>query len=401
MFASDRQFRWVVVAYTLLMQAVSVGVLIYCFALFALPWLEEFDAPRRDVMLAISLLQVGMGVVSPFVGRAMDALPMRVLVAAGAVSMALGLWLASQAHSLWHILAIYALLFPPAMAMTGTLASQTLVARWFHDRRGLAIGVSATGTNLGGMVFPFLVAMWLVDLGWRETLVWLAGLSLVLVIPLGWLVLARTPQRRVVTGAGGVPVAPARPLATRDILATRRFWIPVAGILPLQTAFGAVQFNLGAYVTDLGMGADRAADLIALCSLCMILGKFLFGGLGDRIDHRRLYWLAAASMSAGLLLLRGTPDAAVLTLAVICVGLAGGGILPMLGLVISARFGVESFGRVMGLLMLTITLGAVGPIIAGWVYDTRGSYDAAFLLFFTLFLPGALLMRLLPPPGAG
>jgi MFS family permease len=397
-FAGDRQFRWVVVAYTLLMQAVSVGVLVYCFALFALPWLEEFDAARRDVMLAISLLQVGMGVVSPFVGRAMDALPMRVLVAAGAVSMALGLWLASHAQALWHVLAIYALLFPPAMAMTGTLASQTLVARWFHDRRGLAIGISATGTNLGGMVFPFLVAVWLVDLGWRETLVWLAGMSLVLVIPLGWLVLARTPHRPVVAGASGITVEPARPLSTRDILATRRFWIPVAGILPLQTAFGAVQFNLGAYVTDLGMGSDRAADLIALCSLCMILGKFLFGGLGDRIDHRRLYWLAAVSMSAGLLLLRGTPESAVLTLAVVFVGLAGGGILPMLGLMISARFGVESFGRVMGLLMLTITLGAVGPIIAGWVYDVRGSYDAAFLLFFGLFLPGALLMRLLPQP---
>lgn len=393
-FGSDRQFRWVVVAYTLLMQAVSVGVLIYCFALFALPWLEEFDAPRRDVMLAVSLLQIGMGVVSPFVGRAMDTLPMRVLVVAGACSLALGLWLASLAQSLWHVLLVYALLFPPAMAMTGTLASQTLVARWFCDRRGLAIGVSATGTNLGGMVFPFLVAMWLVDLGWRDTLAWLSVLSLVLVIPLGWLVLARSPVAPA-AAAGAVPEAAIR---TREVLTTRRFWIPVAGILPLQMAFGAVQFNLGAYVTDLGMSADRAANLIALGSLCMILGKFLFGGLGDRIDHRRLYWLAAASMSVGLVLLLGTPSAQVLTLAVVCVGLAGGGILPMLGLLISARFPVAAFGRVMGLLMLTITLGAAGPIIAGWVYDVRGSYDGAFLLFFAAFLPGAWLMRALPPP---
>jgi hypothetical protein len=82
MIESDRGYRWLVVAYTLLMQAVTVGVLIYCFALFALPWLAEFEAPRRDVMVAISLLLVGMGVVSPFAGRAMDVLPMRVLVTA-------------------------------------------------------------------------------------------------------------------------------------------------------------------------------------------------------------------------------------------------------------------------------------------------------------------------------
>jgi MFS family permease len=221
MIESDRGYRWLVVAYTLLMQAVTVGVLIYCFALFALPWLAEFEAPRRDVMVAISLLQVGMGVVSPFAGRAMDVLPMRVLVTAGALSMALGLWLASHAQALWQILLIYALLFPPALALTGTLASQTLVARWFRDRRGLAIGISATGTNLGGMVFPFLVAGWLVASGWRDTLVWLAVLGLLLVVPLGWLVLAREPRA---AAAGAAPtagqVAP-RVWRTSEILTTR------------------------------------------------------------------------------------------------------------------------------------------------------------------------------------
>lgn len=401
MIESDRGYRWLVVAYTLLMQAVTVGVLIYCFALFALPWLAEFEAPRRDVMVAISLLQVGMGVVSPFAGRAMDALPMRVLVTAGALSMAVGLWLASHAQALWQILLIYALLFPPALALTGTLASQTLVARWFRDRRGLAIGISATGTNLGGMVFPFLVAGWLVASGWRDTLVWLAVLGLLLVVPLGWLVLAREPRA---AAAGAAPAAghiAPRAWRTREILTTRLFWIPVAGMLPLQTAFGAVQFNLGAYAADAGYTSDQAANLIALCSLCMIGGKFLFGGLGDRLDHRWLYWLAAASMSLGLLLLRGAPALPLLTLAVACVGLAGGGILPMLGLVFGARFGVEAFGRVMGLVMLTITFGAVGPVAAGWVYDVTGSYDVAFLMFQGLFLPGVVLMRRLPPPGRG
>ncbi|MEQ8994084.1 MAG: MFS transporter [Pseudomonadales bacterium] len=401
MIESDRGYRWLVVAYTLLMQAVTVGVLIYCFALFALPWLAEFEAPRRDVMVAISLLQVGMGVVSPFAGRAMDALPMRVLVTAGALSMAVGLWLASHAQALWQILLIYALLFPPALALTGTLASQTLVARWFRDRRGLAIGISATGTNLGGMVFPFLVAGWLVASGWRDTLVWLAVLGLLLVVPLGGLVLAREPRAAAAGAAPAAGQVAPRAWRTREILTTRLFWIPVAGMLPLQTAFGAVQFNLGAYAADAGYTSDQAANLIALCSLCMIGGKFLFGGLGDRLDHRWLYWLAAASLSLGLLLLRGAPALPLLTLAVACVGLAGGGILPMLGLVFGARFGVEAFGRVMGLVMLTITFGAVGPVAAGWVYDVTGSYDVAFLMFVGLFLPGVVLMRRLPPPGRG
>ncbi len=396
---SDGHYRWLVVAYTLLMQAVTVGVLIYCFALFALPWLEEFSAPRRDVMLAISLLQIGMGVVSPFAGRAMDAVAMRWLVILGAVAMALGLWLAAHATALWHILLVYGLIFPVAMALTGTLAAQTLVARWFQDRRGLAIGISAMGTNLGGMILPFLVAAWLVSMGWRATLEWLGLLGIVLVVPLGWLILKREAPL-LAADAPGMDSLNLRQWRAGEILRSRLFWIPVIGMLPLQMAFGGVQFNLGAYAQDMGLTPADAANLIALCSLCMILGKFFFGSLGDRLDHRYLYWLAAGFMSAAMLILQGRPPVWLLTVGVICVGLAGGGILPMMGLVFGARFGLASFGRVMGLVMLTITFGAAGPLAAGWIHDATGSYDLAFLLFMGLFVPGVVLMKGLPAPGA-
>jgi MFS family permease len=391
------RYRWLVVAYTLLMQAVTVGTLIYCFALFVLPWLEAFDAPRRDVMLAVALLQVGMGLLSPFAGRAMDAVPMRRLLLIGVGAFAGGLWLVAHASALWQILLVYGLVFPFAMALSGTLASQTLVARWFRDKRGLAIGISAMGTNLGGMVLPLVVAGVLPDLGWRETLQWLGFVGLLLVAPLGWLVLGRVPAA---DGGGGADDSPAdlRQWSSREILGSRLFWIPVVAMLPLNTAFGAVQFNLGAYAQDLGLATERAANLIALCSLCMILGKLFFGGLGDRIDHRYLYWLAAASMSAAMLILQGEPAPWLVTVGVVCVGLAGGGILPMMGLIHGARFGLASFGRVMGLVMLTITFSAIGPLLAGWIFDVTGSYDTAFMLFLGLFAPGILLMKWLPAP---
>jgi MFS family permease len=394
----DGRYRWLVVAYTLLMQAVTVGVLIYCFALFVLPWLEAFDAPRRDIMLAVALLQVGMGLISPFAGRAMDGLPIRVLVLVGAGAFAVGLWCVAHASAFWQILLVYGLVFPLAMALTGTLAAQTLVARWFQDKRGLAIGISAMGTNVGGMILPFVVAGMLIDLGWRETLQWLAVMGLLLVAPLGWFVLGRQPGAGS-AGAAGAGMVDQRLWTSREILGSRLFWIPVIGMLPLNTAFGAVQFNLGAYVQDLGFEAGQAANLIALCSFCMILGKLFFGGLGDRLDHRYLYWVAAASMSAGMLILQGEPPLWLAALGVVCVGLAGGGILPMMGLVHGARFGLASFGRVMGLVMLTITFSSLGPLLAGWIFDATGSYDLAFMLFLGLFAPGIVLMRWLPAPG--
>ena len=382
------------VAYTLIIQAVSLGILIYCFALFAVPWLDEFNVPRTDVMLTGSLLQFGVGIFSPFAGRAMNRFSLRSIILLGLALMCVGLVLVSQARALWQIQLVYATVFPLAVALMGTLAAQTLITSWFSTRRGFAIGLSATGTNLGGILFPLLAAGWLALSGWRDTFVWLAVVSLVAVGPLTWLLLRRSPP--AVNAAQSADSVDGRLWSTRELLSTSMFWIPMLCILPLTFTFSAVQLNLGAYSRDLGFDGDTAAQLLALSSLFMILGKFFFGGLGDRIDHRKLYWVAASFMAIAMLILQGAPSLWVLAIGVTCVGLAGGGILPLMGLIFGARFGVVSFGHVMGFAMLGFTLGAAGPLMAGWVYDQTGSYDLAFLLFLVSFLPAVIAMRWLP-----
>jgi MFS family permease len=391
---TDSQYKWIVVAYTLIIQAVSLGILVYCFALFAVPWLDEFNAPRTSVMLTGSLLQFGVGVFSPFAGLAMDRFSLRSIILLGLALMVTGLILVSHAHSLWQIQLVYATIFPLAVTLMGPLASQTLITNWFSDKRGFAFGLSATGTNLGGIVFPLLAAGWLAWLGWRDTFIWLAVVSVVAVGPLTWLLLRRSPPA---TSAGqSADSVDGRFWSTRELLTTSMFWIPLLCLLPLTLTFGAVLLNLGAYSRDLGFDGDTTAQLLALSSLAMILGKFFFGGLGDRLDHRKLYWVAALFMATAMLILQGEPSIWVLAVGVVCVGLAGGGILPLMGLIFGARFGVASFGRVMGFAMLGFTVAATGPLLAGWVYDLTGSYDSAFLLFLASILPAVIAMRWLP-----
>jgi MFS family permease len=390
----DHTYRWVIVGLTLVIQAVSLGVLLYSFALFAVPWISEFGAARRDVMLIATVLQFGVGAFSPLVGRLMDRYPMRWIVLAGLVLLMLGLLLGSAATDLWQLIVLYSTVFPLSMSLMGTLASQTMITRWFDDRRGLAIGISATGTNLGGIVFPLLVGAWLVSQGWRETYLALAVVSLLAVGPLAWLVLAREPAPSSDTLE--VSATDGRLWTTREILGTRMFWLPVLCLLPMMVGFGAVQFNLGAYASDLGYDASVAARLLAVMSVCMIIGKFFFGSLGDRFDHRYLVWVALGFMTAAMLILQTEASIAALTVGVVFVGLSGGGVLPMLGLIFGSRFGVASFGRVMGLVMLSLTIGSFGPLIAGWIYDATGAYDAAFRLFLLLFLPATVAIRWLP-----
>ena len=57
-FIADQYYRWIIVLYGLLLQAISVGTVIYCFALFTLPWLEEFGSSRRALMLTIAFFTI-------------------------------------------------------------------------------------------------------------------------------------------------------------------------------------------------------------------------------------------------------------------------------------------------------------------------------------------------------
>jgi MFS family permease len=392
----DSYYRWIVVAYGVTLQAISVGTLIYCFTLFTLPWLEEFGSSRRDLMLTIALLQIGAGVMGPLAGRALDTFPLKWVILTGLACMVMGLLLAQRATALWHLWLVYATLMPITMTLTGTLAAQTLVSRWFTDNRGFALGISAIGTNVGGIILPILVSAWLLQVGWRDTLNNLMFLAVALVLPLTFLVLSRSPTPASNLESGGA--SDQRVWTTREILATSIFWIPFCGLAPLSMAFGTLQFNLGIIVRDIGLDTAVTGNLIALTSVCMVAGKLFFGIMGDRVDHRKLYWIANVATIIALLLVLYAQTLPVLVVATVATGISGGGILPLMGLMYSSRFGVASFGRVMGFGMLTIMAGAVSPIGAGWVYDLYGSYSIALVTLALIMLPAGIAMIWLRPP---
>ena len=394
----DSYYRWIVVAYGVTLQAISVGTLIYCFTLFTLPWLEEFGSSRRDLMLTIALLQFGAGVMGPLAGRALDTFPLKWVILTGLACMVMGLLLAQRATALWHLWLVYATLMPITMTLTGTLAAQTLVSRWFTDNRGFALGISAIGTNVGGIILPILVSAWLLQVGWRDTLNNLMFLAVALVLPLTFLVLSRSPTPASNLESGGA--SNQRVWTTREILTTSIFWIPFCGLAPLSMAFGTLQFNLGIIVRDIGLDTAVTGNLIALTSVCMVAGKLFFGIMGDRVDHRKLYWIANVATIIALLLVLYAQTLPVLVVATVATGISGGGILPLMGLMYSSRFGVASFGRVMGFGMLTIMAGAVSPIGAGWVYDLYGSYSVALITLALIMLPAGIAMIWLRPPEA-
>lgn len=392
-------YRWSIVALTLVNQALALGIMIYSFALFVVPWLDHFEIPRSQVMLAILAFQVTTGLLSPALGRIMDQYEMRRLVITGALSMGLGLAVLSQATQFWQIILIYSTLLPVGMLLCGTLASQTMVSKWFTGNRGLAIGLSSMGTSIGGLIIPMVVIALIVRYEWQGALLILSVVSTVILIPLNLIVLRfEPPLANQESKPRGNQFFDSRTWTSREILTSKAFWIPVIALIPINAAFVGVQFNLGAYMADLGHDQSIAAKLIAVTSLMMIAGKLFFGVMGDRIDHRKLYWIMASLLIVALVFYEGSPGKSDLVIAAGIQGFATGGVMPLMGIIYSARFGTLSFGRVLGYVNLVIMFGSFGSIFSGWVFDSTQSYDVAFWVFMILILPGMTIMFFLPPP---
>ncbi len=396
---------WNILAVGMLFQAITFGVGIYCFTFWVAPWSLEFGAGRGDVMMVFLAMQVSMGALAPFAGHAMDRLSIRVLICCGGACMALALVLAAIATALWQLVVLYGTLMTAGMLLAGPLAAQTLTARWFSRRRGLALGISTVGTSLGGLTLPPLLTAMQASMGWRDANVVLAIIVATAILPLVWWVIRSSPTEAGLadadelkpTGAATFSGGAEKIWTVVTVLREPAFWFMVVAFTLLVTAFGGAQQNLAPFALDRGIDASATAWLVSLMALTMAVVKVFFGALADRIDVRWLFMLAAGSLLVALTWMTTDPHHTEMALICVLLGVAAGAHLPLLASLVSHRFGVASFGRVMGLVGPFTTFGALGPWFAGYIRDETGSYTIAWLVFAGLVLPALISISRLKP----
>jgi len=400
-------YGWNIVGAGMTFQAVLFGLTFFSFIFWAPIWAQEFDAPLTQVMWANVGMMVAQGLISPFAGHFMDRLSIKWLITCGATSASLGFVAVSQATEVWHIILVYCTFIPLGVLLAGPLAAQTLVAKWFNGRRGFAIGLSTTGTSIGGFTLTMLVGVLFANMGWRTTHLVLAALILIIVIPVVWTFVANKPEDKGVEpdpepelheDAGPPHVFPT--WTTISILQERNFWAIILAFVPLMTAQGAIQANLAAFAIDIGTAQELTPQLISVMSLTMIGGKLFFGRQADYWDHRYLFIFAVVLIATVIFLMLSDPSFTLLLVTAGVLGVGTGAFLPMLGAIIASRFGPVGFGKVMGLLGPFTTLSALGTVFAADIYDRTGSFDQAWEIFLFATIPAVIaIMFLKPKPG--
>lgn len=399
--AAGMFFGWRVVAGSFVAMLLVMGFFTYSFTQFVAPLREEFGVGLQQVMYSLTLGTLLGLVVSPVSGILIDRMSIRVLMTGGSVIVAAGFWLMSRATSITEFNLVFAVTFSLGAAIVGVMAGSAVVTRWFVRSRGRALGITTIGTSVGGIVMPALTAWWLAESGWRGAMENLALVALFIVTPWIWLNVRNSPADLGLHPDGldepaesqGSAASPVATIGMADIVKRREFWLIAFSVGLLIAAFSATLANLSPFATELGASQAQASTLIILLAITGIIGKLLFGIASDRFSLKWGLWTSQVLVGIALLLMASEPSYSVIVAAALCLGFATGGLLPVWHSMLALVFGVQSFGRAMGLMGPVITMLVMPAyVVVGRLHDLDGNYTRSMLLFGVLILVGIALL---------
>lgn len=385
---------WIVLA-TASGQLIQGGFVFWCMGLYTATFEDVFGAPRAQINLIETCLTVATNLLSPVAGILIDRWSIRHLMIIGMVAMGLGLLILSQAGTLFQVWVVWASLIPLGVLLIGAIPSAALVSRWFIRRRGLALGLTATGSSLGGFLVPPLMTWLFLEWDWRTGLQVGACICFA-VIPIFFWLLRNEPADLGLSGepneasanssrhTAETSTADAGDWGIPQLLRSQIFWLQmiVSGSL-LAVTLGMLA-NLSLHAKDLGVTGQSTAVLYSIIAICSFSGKALTGYLMDRFGIQRCGYLICAFLSSGLMILLSVQNYNGLVAGAFVMGLGYGGVVPLWTNMPARAFGAGSVGRALGVMNpLHIPITATSAPLAGYISDTTGSYDGVFWMYGT------------------
>ena len=399
-----RYYGWTLVFALGLITIVAYGTVQYFFGVLVVPIEAELGWSRADLSLAYSTALVVAGLLGFPIARYVDRHGARAVLAAGAMAAGAMLLALSRIAALWQWEVLWGIGLGVAGAMTLYPVTFTVVANWFHRRRGSAMALL---TVLGGLASPIFIPLagFLVPrVGWRDTLVVFGLIQIVVAAPIALLAVRRHPEDvgLLPDGGAGEAEAPPGPLAGIPLAEAVRvlpFWT-----LTLATFIGLLASNLlfahqVAYMIDRGIDPSVAANLAGLVGLASLPGRLLFNVLSDRLPAQRILAIGQAVLGVGVLLLALATSLPLVVAYVVVYGAAYGAGAPLIASVRAEHFGRRAFAAIGAAQGIPALAGAaIGPIAAGSVYDRLGSYVPAFAVVAALYFVSAAAVLATPRP---
>jgi sugar phosphate permease len=401
LFPNPTYYGWVVVALGFLSSALTSPGQSFVISLYLDPLMADLGVSRVEISSLYAMTTLAAAACLPFLGAWADRIPSGRFLGIVLALLALAMLGLSGAQT---TAALAAAFFFLRLLGQGTIGLGTLTAtvRWFRRYRGRALAVVGLGYAFGQVVYPGVIYALVERLGWRGSLVAMAGVYLVVAAPVvGLLMRERRPGDPPVDGSELPPGGSAREEAEAPEIsftlgeALRRpvFWGLLLCVAIPPLVHTAVIFHQVALFSSVGWGAALVPSAFMTFALAGVVMTYATGLLLERIPSRMgvalsLSLTAAAFASIALPL----PVASGALLYGALLGLASGANAAANSIVWPDYFGIEALGTVKGVVNAVRNgATALGPPIAAVLFVASGSFVSSLLVFSICAGAGALL----------
>lgn len=399
-------YGWIVVACAFLVLFFTYGVQ-YSFGVFIPPMIDELGWRRASlggVFSLYSLVYMGFSLLS---GRLTDTLGPRRVIGLGGVLLGLGIMATSQISAQWQLYLCYGLVAALGMS-TAYIPCNMTVVRWFHIRRGLALGIASCGASCGILVVPLLASFIIDQADWRIGLFTL-GAALFIAINVVARFMVRGPELLGLQ-PDGAATPPSSGVAyvgsagddlaawtLSEARATITFWMLLLAFTIALLTVTVPFVHVPLFARDIGLSAMGGAAAISVIGLFALIGSIALGALSDRIGRKAAMALALCVQIAAFLIFLEADDSIMLYVGAAAFGFFYGGIASLFPALVGDLFGRTHAGAIGGFIFGGAgILGAWGPAVAGYLRDVDGDYRLAFSLCALAATCALLLFLFLP-----
>ena len=405
-------YGWKIVAALLFLLTFTSGLSFYNHAIYlnALATQSNFDVSTAST--AVSIFFLTGGVMGLFVARWVQEYDPRICITAGAIISFMSLSLLAYVSTVWQLFLVYSF-FGTGFSASSLIPATTLVTKWFHRRRAMALSVASTGLSLGGVILTPLSAVMVESLGFKIAAPLIGVIFLVGVVPVAWMYLRESPESMGLHVDGDLPESIDESVTSdppqvieggitfKEARRRKFFWgVSLAYIFLMAAQVGGIAHQYG-LARELLTEAETAIA-VAILPVFSIIGRLIGGWIVDRMSIRKFAISMMILQAASLSLLAGGFGIFTLFLGLAAFGATVGNLLMLQPLLIADAFGVKDYARIFSVSNLMSSWGtAMGPGVLGFVYATSGSlYQLPYFvaagagaLGIVLFLMGGKIVR--------
>jgi MFS family permease len=397
--------RWVLVLLGMIIN-LCLGS-IYSWSVFVAPLTNYFvndlgqNVTANDVLLPFSVFLAFFAIAMPLTGRFIESLGPRKVTIAGGILTGLGWLLASTVTSVPMLYLVYGVIGGVGVGVAYGVPV-AVAARWFPDRRGLAVGLALLGFGFSAF-FTANVAGWLIGAYGVMSTFRIFGIAFLILIVLLALPLTFPPKDW--KPAGWSPPAPKPGEAVCEmnrsqmVRTTTFYGLWVCYFIGCLAGLMAIGIAKPVGTEVVGIGSGLATMLVGFFAIFNGGGRPVFGSLTDRLNPRNTALISFVLIALGSLLMWQVPTVPVYIIAFAILWGCLGGWLAIAPTGCATYFGTCDYPRCYGVLFLAYGAGAIaGPQLAGFIRTSTGSYIGVFPYVVILAAIGFLVALVLVKP---